>query len=153
MRQQISSHQRAVCIHEAAYKLAAEMLAIELEPTSLRHGLRRHVNDLITGTYAEYSADGLEALALMMLVAGQALHQLAPDVKSTDRDDCGALDLVAIAFWKRNGPGALKIPSVRREFKIKVAQLQSEAQKLLADPHNIAEITKLADELAANHRR
>jgi hypothetical protein len=39
--QSSTSRDFAVAIHEAAYKLAGEALGIELEPTTLRRGLRR----------------------------------------------------------------------------------------------------------------
>jgi hypothetical protein len=138
----------AVCVHEAGYRWAARRFKIKLRPTRLDRGLRRYAGDVINTDADDEAPETLETMAQVMLIGGQALSLLAPDYRSGGNDEVEARSLLWDALELRHGQGSVKqIPSLLREFNIRIGQLQEEAQNLVAE--NREKIAQIADKLLA----
>jgi hypothetical protein len=135
----------AVAIHEASFAVAADRLGIKLRPARFDGGVRRYAVDVVDADPNDATAEADEAVALMMLVADQALEQLAPPARG--RDDVEGRELLFRSFQRKHGLNCLKIPSVLREFHIRFARLQTEAAEFVTE--NAAEIARTAANLAA----
>jgi hypothetical protein len=134
----------AIALHEAAYIVAARVLGVELRPTTLDRGIRRHAGGVIDTDVDDGSPEVLERQALVMLCGEAALQVYAPTARLAVIDDIEAGVLLSDAQRRRCTP---MTPSNWRNFHIQRAQFRKDAAALVLEKG--AEILHIADDLAA----
>jgi hypothetical protein len=134
----------AICLHEAAYIVAARVLDVALRPTHLDRGIRRYAGDVICLDLDDGSPEFLEHSALVMLCGNAALGLYAPTAPGTNIDTVEAGVLLSDAERRHCSP---MTPSNLRHYHIQAAQLRKDAKALVLE-HG-ADIIATAADLAA----
>jgi hypothetical protein len=138
----------AVASHEASYAVAGRVLGIKVRPPRFDRGVMRNASGVIDADPNATTPEDDERAALLMFIADAALHQFVPTEHG--RDHVEGRELVLMAFQKRHGLPCLKNQNTFREFNLKIASLQEDAESFVRE--HKAEISRAADDMRDRRR-